>query len=142
LLLFWSLLRRRKLLLLPQQLLLLSVAPSVETAPQEQAVVADAVSAPDQDDMEERSEEDSEESQNPEDFVEESEEGEESEQSEDEEGVDHCSDQLLKEEKRTKDEGVHDEVAAQDGIAHGSMGQLAVSFSCICILFSIPDIVM
>jgi hypothetical protein len=110
LLLFWSLLRRRKLLLLPQQLLLLSVAPSVETAPQEQAVVADAVSAPDQDDIEE--------------------------------GVDHCSDQLLKEEKRTKDEGVHDEVAAQDGIAHGSVGQLVVSFSCICILFFIPDIVM
>jgi hypothetical protein len=65
-----------------------------------------------------------------------------SEESEDEEGVDRCSDQLSEEDKRTKDEGVHDEVAVQGGIAHGNVGQLAVIFSCICILFSIPCIVM
>jgi len=119
-----------------------SVAPSVETVPREQAVVTDAVSVCDKDVLEERSEEQSEESQNSKEFVEESEEGEDPEESEEQEGVDHHSDQLSEDDKRTKDEGVHDEVAVQGGIAHGNMGQLAVSFSCICILFSIPEIVM
>jgi hypothetical protein len=119
-----------------------SVAPSVETAPREQAVVTDAVSVCDKDVLEERSEEQSEESQNSKEFVEESEEGEDPEESEEQEGVDHHSDQLSEDDKRSKDEGVHDEVAVQGGIAHGNMGQLAVSFSCICILFSIPEIVM
>jgi len=119
-----------------------SVGPSVETAPQKQALVHDAVSARDEDVLEDRSDEDSEDEGNPDDLELESEEGEDLEESEDEEGVDCHSDQLLEDDKRTEDEGVHDEVAVQGGIAHGNVGQLVVSFSCICILFSTPDIVM
>jgi hypothetical protein len=56
--------------------------------------------------------------------------------------VDHPSDELLEEAEKTKDEGVHHEVAVQGGIAHGNMGQLVVSFRCIYILFCISYIVM
>jgi hypothetical protein len=49
---------------------------------------------------------------------------------------------VLEEDEKTKDEGVHHEVAVQGGIAHGNVGQLVVSFCCICILFCKPYIVM
>jgi len=71
-----------------------------------------------------------------------SDESDESEEYENEGGVDRHSDELSADDKRTKDEGVHDEVAVQGGIVHGNMGQLVVSFCCICILFCIPYIVM
>jgi len=64
------------------------------------------------------------------------------EESEEEEDLDQCSDQWSEEDKGTEHEGFHDEVAVQGGFTHGNSGQLAVSFTCICILLSIPDIVM
>jgi hypothetical protein len=119
-----------------------SVAPSVETAPKEPTNVADEVSAPDKDDLEERSEDDSEDAGNPDNLEEKSEESEESQESEDEEGMDRRSDQQSEEDEGTQHEGVDDVVAVQGATTHGNVGQLAVSFSCICILFSIPGIVM
>jgi hypothetical protein len=61
-----------------------------------------------------------------------------SEDSEDEDDADPRSDELLEEAEKTKDEGVHHEVAVQGCIAHGNVGQLVVSVYCICILFCIP----
>jgi len=119
-----------------------SVTSSVETAPQKQANVADAVNAPDEDDLEDRSEEESEDAGNEDNSEDKSDESDESEESEDESSVDCHSDELLEEDEKTKDEGVHDKVAVQGGIAHGNVGELVVSFCCICILFCIPYIVM
>jgi hypothetical protein len=109
-----------------------SVVPSVETAPQKQANVADAVKAPDEDDSEDRSEEESKDAGDEDNSKDKSDESDESEECEDEDDVDHPSDELLEEAEKTKDEGVHHEVAVQGGIAHGNMGQLVVSFYCIC----------
>jgi hypothetical protein len=103
-----------------------SVAPSVDTAPQKQANVATAVNAPDEDDSEDRSEKESEDAGNEDNLEDKSDE----------------SDELLDEDEKTKDEGVHYDVAVQGGIAHGNMGQLVVSFRCIYILFCISYIVM
>jgi hypothetical protein len=49
--------------------------------------------------------------------------------------------QWSEEDNGTEAEGVDDEVAIQGGITHSNVGQLAVSFSCICI-FYLSDIVM
>jgi hypothetical protein len=115
-----------------------SVAPSVEPAPKKQADVADAVNAPDDEELVESSKEDSEEDADNADEYSQDDLEEESE----EKDPDQHSDQHSEEDKGTEHEGVHDERAVQGGFTHGNMGQLAVSFSCICILFSIPDIVM
>jgi hypothetical protein len=100
------------------------------------------VNAPDEDDLEDRSEEESEDAGNEDNSDNKSDESDESEESEDEDDVDRRSDELLEEDEKTKDEGVHDEVAVQGGIAHSNVGQLVVSFHCICILFCIPYTVM
>jgi phosphopantothenoylcysteine synthetase/decarboxylase len=119
-----------------------SVAPSVDTAPQKQANVATAVNAPDEDDSEDRSEKESEDAGNEDNLEDKSDESDESVESEDEDDMDRHSDELLDEDEKTKDEGVHYDVAVQGGIAHGNMGQLVVSFRCIYILFCISYIVM
>ena len=61
-------------------------------------------------------------------------------QSEDEDLDQHLV-QWSEEDNGTEAEGVDDEVAIQGGITHSNVGQLAVSFSCICI-FYLSDIVM
>jgi hypothetical protein len=99
-----------------------SVVPLVETAPQEQANVAHAVKARDEDDLEDTSKAESEDAGDQDNSKDNSSE----------------SDELLEEVENTKVEGVHHEVAVQGGIAHGNVGQLVVSFYCICILFCIP----
>jgi hypothetical protein len=117
-----------------------SVSPSVETAPKKQADVANTVNACNDEELVESSEEDSEEDAGNADDYSQDDLEEESEESEEEEYMDQRSDQQSEEDKGTKHEGVDDVIAVQGGITHGNMGQSAGSFSCI--LFSIPDIVM
>jgi hypothetical protein len=100
------------------------------------------VNEPDNEELVESSKEDSEEDADNVDNYSQDDLEEESEEEEEEEDLDQHSDQQLEEDKGTEHEGVDDEVAVQGGITHGNVGQSAVSFSCICILFSIPDIVM
>jgi hypothetical protein len=119
-----------------------SVAPSVATAPQKQANVAAAVNAPNDENVEESSDKDSEDARNPDDSEDKSDESDEYEESEDEGGVDHRSDELLEEDEKTQHEGVDDVVAVQGATTHGNVGELVVSFCCICILFCIPYIVL
>jgi hypothetical protein len=115
-----------------------SVVPLVETAPQKQANVAHAVKARDEDDLEDTSKAESEDAGDQDNSKDNSSESDDSEDSEDEDNADPRSDELLEEIEKTKVEGVHHEVAVQGGIAHGNVGQLVVSFYCICILFCIP----
>jgi hypothetical protein len=122
--------------------LVVSVAPSVETAPQKQANVADAVKAPDEDDSVDTSEAESEDAGDQDISEDNSSESSDSEDSEDEDDADPRSDELLEEVEKTKDEGVLHEVAVQGGIAHGKVDRVVVSFNCICILFCIPVTVM
>jgi hypothetical protein len=112
----------------------------VETAPKKQADVANAKKVLDNKELEKKSEEEL--VEHSEDESEEELEEESEEESEEEEDLDQHSDQQSEEDKGIEHEGVHDEVALQGGSTHGNTGQLPMSFSCICILFSIPDIVM